>query len=413
MTTAIAAQAEIDADTHAAYVANGENKAATARALGINASTVADRVKRHLTRHEQDTLADSRALDAAQAAQDAEYAADSEASPYVADPDNPTDDELAAAIQRGLTDGSLVDAADWMAEHEAETAEQAPAALPDPVHHGDVFARIETGDPEVRAIRETEAAFAGKPVTEDPDESVTALLEDGEPAQPDGAADADVTAQPGPGQAADNIVHEMACGHEYDSPVELASGQPVECSAHGPTEIAGAPEPSAQPAPVKASRFPEGIVTPYEFRDMLVAEGFVPEKSIRYLAYKWAAEEPDFPARFYAKDGAAYDEKQPGTRIGVDVAKARSWFAARPPKTARQPRTPKPKAVLFADGKPAERLLDLLGGAELAGADVSALYAVYAAQGGQPGTLQGFTGWLVAEGARWLTEAAPRLAEAG
>lgn len=71
-------QADLDAQTHQAYLDSGENKAAAARALGVSASTVANRVKRHQARHDQDTLADSRALDAAQAEQDTEYAADSE-----------------------------------------------------------------------------------------------------------------------------------------------------------------------------------------------------------------------------------------------------------------------------------------------------------------------------------------------
>ena len=370
--TVTSTQADLDAIAYNMYLLCDRNKAETGRRLSLSASTVADRIKRHQARQAQDQAS------------------------------------------------------------EAETAEQAPAELPDPVHNGDVFARIEA-DPEVRAIRETEVALsaaeadafariAGEarkaPVTEDPDESVTALLEDGEPAQM--VSTDDVTAQPGPGQASDNIVHQTACGHEYDSPVELTPGQPVECSAHGPTEIIGAsPEPAprietedsdaeiraamesagpvAQPVQGKPGRFPEGVVTPYEFRDMLVAEGLVPAKSIRYLAYKWAAEEPDFPARFYAKDGTVYDEKQPGTRIGVDVAKAREWFAARPAKPARQPRAPKGQPVLFADGKPAERLLALLNGAELTSADVSALFAAYAEQStrsGAPRALGGFTCWL-------------------
>ena len=41
-------------------------------------------------------------------------------SMYVADPLNPTDEELAAAIQRGLANGTLIDAADWMAAHAVE-----------------------------------------------------------------------------------------------------------------------------------------------------------------------------------------------------------------------------------------------------------------------------------------------------
>ena len=45
--------------------------------------------------------------------------------PYVADPANPADAELAAAIQRGLADGSLIDAADWLAQHAAEPEPEA------------------------------------------------------------------------------------------------------------------------------------------------------------------------------------------------------------------------------------------------------------------------------------------------
>jgi hypothetical protein len=40
--------------------------------------------------------------------------------PYVADPLNPTDEELAAAIQRSLELGTLIDAEEWMARHAAE-----------------------------------------------------------------------------------------------------------------------------------------------------------------------------------------------------------------------------------------------------------------------------------------------------
>lgn len=42
------------------------------------------------------------------------------ASPFVADPDNPTDAELAAAIQRSLDAGLLIDAADWLAANAPE-----------------------------------------------------------------------------------------------------------------------------------------------------------------------------------------------------------------------------------------------------------------------------------------------------
>jgi hypothetical protein len=47
-------QAEIDAQTYAAYIRNGESKAATGRELEVSASTVARRVERHLARAAQD-----------------------------------------------------------------------------------------------------------------------------------------------------------------------------------------------------------------------------------------------------------------------------------------------------------------------------------------------------------------------
>lgn len=43
-------------------------------------------------------------------------------SPYVADPAYPTDEELTAAVERGLADGSLIDAGEWMARHAAESS---------------------------------------------------------------------------------------------------------------------------------------------------------------------------------------------------------------------------------------------------------------------------------------------------
>jgi hypothetical protein len=48
--TATTSKAQTEADTYAAYLANGENKSKTGRVLGVGASTVADRIKRHLAR---------------------------------------------------------------------------------------------------------------------------------------------------------------------------------------------------------------------------------------------------------------------------------------------------------------------------------------------------------------------------
>jgi hypothetical protein len=45
--------------------------------------------------------------------------ADEPASPFVADPENPTDDELAAAIDRGLANGSIITAEQFLASSKA------------------------------------------------------------------------------------------------------------------------------------------------------------------------------------------------------------------------------------------------------------------------------------------------------
>ncbi|MCW2929925.1 MAG: hypothetical protein JWM19_887 [Actinomycetia bacterium] len=41
-------------------------------------------------------------------------------NPFAADPDYPTDDELAAAIQRGLDRGDLITAEDFLAQVRAQ-----------------------------------------------------------------------------------------------------------------------------------------------------------------------------------------------------------------------------------------------------------------------------------------------------
>ena len=51
--------------------------------------------------------------------------------PYAIDPANPTDAELAAAIQRGLADGTLIDAADWMAQQQELDATAEPEPEPE------------------------------------------------------------------------------------------------------------------------------------------------------------------------------------------------------------------------------------------------------------------------------------------
>jgi hypothetical protein len=64
MTSTAATQAGLDAQAHGAVERNSGNKAAAARELGIGASTVAERVKRHLARAVQDTAVETPADEA-------------------------------------------------------------------------------------------------------------------------------------------------------------------------------------------------------------------------------------------------------------------------------------------------------------------------------------------------------------
>jgi transposase-like protein len=226
MTTAQAlTQTELDAQAYDAYIRNGENRAATARELGIGATTAYDRIKRHLARQAQDAASE---------------------------PEQP----------------------------QAETPAEPQA---------DVFAEILAIDPEMRAIEEAAAAFADKPVTEDPDESVVALLEDGEPEQ------------------------------EQESPEPVA----------------------VVPAVVKAAAagLPEGVITPGQFRDLLIAEGLAGDDLRSKTVCDWVKRAKAFPARFYGADGTVYDQQQKAdgkviTKTGVDAAAARQWFIDRAARQA-------------------------------------------------------------------------------
>jgi hypothetical protein len=126
-----ATQAELDAATYAAYIRKGENKSATGRELGISASTVADRVKRHMART-------------------AEAAAGYE--------DQAAEDEAA------YRDGRPED----MTEEEAEVYLAEVAAQDEAGESEDVFQRILDADPDLRAMQEPPShAPAGTGIEED------------------------------------------------------------------------------------------------------------------------------------------------------------------------------------------------------------------------------------------------------
>lgn len=79
-------------------------------------------------------IPEARRLGAAQRLADAQAGY---VSPFVADPANPTDDELAAAIQRGMADGSIITAEEFLARaRDAETRETIREMLNDWVKAG-------------------------------------------------------------------------------------------------------------------------------------------------------------------------------------------------------------------------------------------------------------------------------------
>lgn len=77
--------------------------------------------------------------------------------PFAADPLNPTGEELAAAIQRGLADGTLIDAADWMAR-EAEAHASGPEAAIAQASD-DMIAMSVQRHAEAEAIREAQVVI--------------------------------------------------------------------------------------------------------------------------------------------------------------------------------------------------------------------------------------------------------------
>jgi transposase-like protein len=201
-----ATQAELDAMTYDMYVDQGQNKAAAARQMGISASTVADRVKRHSLRLAQDTLADSIALDAEQAAQDAEYAADSEAAEQAPATEDP-DESLVALLEDGepKDDASEEDAALAGVREEAAQV-RAMGSVPNPNEAHAVAIKLHAG---------RKNADAG-PVAVTVDDTVVAVTQRVDITGQDGEA---AEATPEPAKAEKVLVTEcVRCGFHFSRP---------------------------------------------------------------------------------------------------------------------------------------------------------------------------------------------------
>lgn len=275
-------QAELDAQAYQALQDADGNATKAAAALGMARSTFQNRIKRHAVRAEQDTLADSRALDAAQAEQDAEYAADSEAAEAVFARIEASNPDMRAMAE--------IDAALGSASYQVIAAETDDG----PVEIAR-FAHIDISDP----------------ATDDSDESATAPLEDGAPELPG----ADVLEQ---------LI--KARGAEYNDGTVPAPAQT--------RKAAGC---ASKPA---LAVLPEGVITPGQFRDMLVAEDLAGEELQSKTVCDWVKRAKGFPAKFYGPDGAVYDEQQKAggkviTVTGVFAGPARQWFIDRAAKTAK------------------------------------------------------------------------------
>lgn len=193
------------------------------------------------------------------------------ASPFVADPANPTEAELAAAIERGLADGTVIDAAEWLAQQDT------PA---DPEPADDDIATE-------RAEARTAAELAEIRSETDPD------------------ADGDAT-------------------EGTEPPAET----PAKPAAKPSGRVGGQNTGPAQAAKDAPAYFPAGVVTPVAFRHHLVRQQLAPESLSTQKVYGWL-DAKGFPVRFYAENGTVHDTKTAGAKPGITISEGVAWYNAK------------------------------------------------------------------------------------
>lgn len=118
------------------------------------------------------------------------------------------------------------------------------------------------------------------------------------------------------------------------SPEPVAAAEPVGKKSwrdYRPAQQAG----PAQPVKEAPAGFPAGVVTPTQFRHLLVREGLAPESVSIQQAYNWVRTK-SFPVRYFAEDGTAFDGPQAGARPGVLADEARDWYLAREARAGRR-----------------------------------------------------------------------------
>jgi hypothetical protein len=116
-TTTATSKVELEVQAYAALQAADGSATEAAKVLGVPRTTVIGRAKRHEARLAQVAAEGETVQEEAPQTGEA-------VSPFVADPANPTDEELAAAIQRGLDNGTMIDADVWLAQQEAADASE-------------------------------------------------------------------------------------------------------------------------------------------------------------------------------------------------------------------------------------------------------------------------------------------------
>jgi hypothetical protein len=188
---------------------------------------------------------------------------------YVADPMNPTDAEMSAAIQRGLANGTLIDAADWLAR---ELAAEDPDPWADTAPDVDDLTEQAEAAAECDARRaglDAEAELEPEPEASDLGRSEPTPYDLGVSYDPDAPCPAEPTREELERQIAGRDP-EAGLGHDYDGP-ELRSGTPEYEALYAEYQAWVAqpePEPEAEPGagPVPYTLTPraEGVLASWD-----------------------------------------------------------------------------------------------------------------------------------------------------
>lgn len=135
--------------------------------------------------------------------------------------------------------------------------------------------------------------------------------------------------------------HTLVPGTHLEAHVERLPHRPLRLRAPSAPDSGGTAGGGATPARCgqrrqgKASAvFPPGVVSPYQFRGVLIAKGLEPASFRPQTVYTWVTQAAKgaggFPVRYYAPDGTEATAAADGARPGVPVDDGIAWHTARP-----------------------------------------------------------------------------------